>query len=173
MASSPNFGRLVLIAIALVIAIAITFAIWLSPRPLLIWNASKSVPIGWYFVEHRQPKLLEIAVVKLDDWPELYASLRGYLPTNVWLLKPVAALSPAVVCRFGRYVFIDGKLVARAKLFDRQYRILPRWKGCHTLNLDEVFLIAQPKDSFDSRYFGPVKLNQVIGVARRLHFHFM
>jgi len=152
------------------IAIAAVLVIWLSPRPLVIWNASKSVPIGWYFIEQRQPKLHEIAIVKLEDWLELFASSRGYLPTNVWLLKPVAALAPAVVCRFGRYIFIDGKLVARAKLFDRQHRILPRWKGCHTLNLDEVFLIARPQNSFDSRYFGPVKLRQVVGVARRLRF---
>lgn len=172
MANTTNVRRLMLMAIVLVVAIAIVIVVWLIPRPLLIWNASKSVPIGWYFVEHRQPKLHEIAVVKLDNWPELYASSRGYLPTNVWLLKPVAALSPAIVCRFGRYVFVDGKLVARAKLFDRQNRILPRWKGCHALSSDEVFLISRHKNSFDSRYFGSVKLDQVIGVAHRVHFPF-
>jgi type IV secretory pathway protease TraF len=162
--------RLVLMATALLIATALVLIIWLIPRPLLIWNASKSVPIGWYFVEHRQPNIYEIAIVKLEDWPKLYASSRDYLPANVWLLKPVAALSPTVVCRFGRYVFIDGKLVTRAKLFDRQRRILPRWNGCTSLKSDEVFLIARPSNSFDSRYFGSVKLSQVIGVAHRLHF---
>ncbi len=172
MANTTNVRRLMLMAIVLVVAIAIVIVIWLIPRPLLIWNASKSVPIGWYFVEHRQPKLHEIAVVKLDNWPKIYASSRGYLPMNVWLLKPVAALSPAIVCRFGRYVFVDGKLIARAKLFDRQNRILPRWTGCHALSSDEVFLIARHKNSFDSRYFGSVKLNQVLGVARRLRFPF-
>jgi type IV secretory pathway protease TraF len=170
MAYTPNLHRLVLINIALLFAVAALIAIWLISRPLLIWNASKSVPIGWYFVEHRQPKLHEIAVVKLEDWPKFYASSRGYLPANVWLLKPVAALSPTVVCRFGRYVLIDGKLVTRAKLFDRQRRILPRWKGCQSLKSDDFFLIARPKGSFDSRYFGPVKLSQVIGVAHRLRF---
>ena len=29
----------------------------INPVPLLIWNASESVPIGWYFVAKRQPKL--------------------------------------------------------------------------------------------------------------------
>jgi type IV secretory pathway protease TraF len=168
MAKRLNFRRLILMSIALLAATALVLIIWLIPRPLVIWNASKSVPIGWYFVEHRQPKLREIAVVKLEDWPKFYASSRGYLPVNVWLLKPVAALSPALVCRFGRYVFIDGKLLAHAKLFDRQRRILPRWKGCTSLKSDEVFLIARPSNSFDSRYFGLVKLNQVIGVAHRL-----
>jgi len=85
----------------------ITLAIWLSPPPYLIWSASNGVPIGWYFVECRQPKLYEIAVVKLKDLPELYSSSRGYLPTNVWFLKPVAALAPSVVCLFGGHVFVD------------------------------------------------------------------
>ena len=171
MTNSPNLRGLVLITIVLLVAIVAILAICLTPRPLLIWNASKSVPIGWYFVENRQPKLHEIAVVKLEDWPELYASARGYLPLNVWLLKPVAGLSPDIVCRFGRYVFVDGKLVARAKMFDRRHRMLPRWKGCHILTPDEVFLIARPKNSFDGRYFGPVERSQVLGVAHRLRFN--
>ena len=79
---------------------------------------------------------------------------------------------PAIVCRFGNYVFIDGKLVARAKNFDRLHRILPRWKGCLSLKSDEVFLIARPRDSFDGRYFGLIKLSHVAGVAHRLHFPF-
>ena len=161
---------LILIAVVLLFCTLVVAVIAFRTMPIIMWNASDSVPIGWYWVEKRQPKLHEIAVVKLEDWPELYASSRGYLPTHVWLLKPVAALSPAVVCRFGRYVFLDGKIVALAKLFDLRHRILPRWTGCHTLNSDEVFLIARPKNSFDSRYFGPVKLSQVIGVAHRLHF---
>jgi type IV secretory pathway protease TraF len=159
-------------AMTLLIATALVLIIWLIPRPSLIWNASKSVPIGWYVVEHRKPKLHDIVVVRLEDWPELYASSRGYLPTNVWLLKPIAGLSLSVVCRFGHYVFVDGKLVARAKLFDHSHRILPRWKGCQTLKSDELFLIARPRDAFDSRYFGPVKMSQVAGVAHRIRFPF-
>ena len=172
MGQSPNRNQLVLIAMALLIAIAIALVLvtWLSPPPFIIWNASKSVPIGWYLVEYRAPKLHEIAVVKLDDWPQLFASERGYLPSNIWLLKPVAALFPAVVCRFGNYVFVDGKLVARAKKFDHQHSILPRWKGCLTLKSDDLFVIAWPNGSFDSRYFGTIKLSQVTGVTHRIRF---
>ena len=172
MTQSPNRNQLVLIAITLLIAIALVLITWLSPRQFVIWNASKSVPIGWYLVENRAPKIHEIAVVKLEDWPQLYAAERGYLPENVWLLKPVMALFPSMVCRFGNYIFIDGKLVAKAKNIDRQHRILPRWKGCHVLKSDELFIIARPRGSFDSRYFGSIKLSQVAGVARRLRFPF-
>ena len=162
----------IILAVALLISILLVTVIALKPLPRLIWNASKSVPIGFYWIEKRSPHVGEIAVVKLEDWPQLYAAERGYLPENVWLLKPVMALFPSIVCRFGNYVLINGKLVAKAKNIDRQHRILPGWKGCLALKSDEVFLIARPRDSFDSRYFGVINLTQVAGVAHRVRFLF-
>ena len=138
----------------------------------IIWNASDSVPIGWYWVEKSQPKIGEIAVVRPPDWVRLYASSRGYLPDKVWLLKPVFANSGAVVCRFGIYIFVDGKLVARAKKSDRQQRFLPVRKGCRTLKAHEVFLLAKPKNSFDGRYFGPISSDLIIGTAVRVNLTF-
>ena len=125
MAQPPNKIQLFLIAVVLFIVITFVLVTWLSPLPIVIWNASKSVPIGWYWVEHQEPIIHEIAVIKFEHLPQLYAAARGYLPANVWLLKPVAAAFPAVVCRFGNTVFVDGKLVAKAKNIDHQHRILP------------------------------------------------
>ncbi|MBZ0261949.1 MAG: S26 family signal peptidase [Hyphomicrobiales bacterium] len=55
--------------------------------------------------------------------------------------------------------------MARAKINDRSNRLLPVRKGCRTLKSDEVFVLAKPSNSFDSRYFGPMKRSQVIGTA--------
>jgi type IV secretory pathway protease TraF len=139
----------------------------INPVPLAIWNASNSVPLGWYLVSKRQPNLGEIAVIRPPEWIEIYASARGYLPLQTPLLKPVRAIKSSIVCRFGRYVFIDGKLVARAKYLDTNHRMLPVWKGCRTLKSDEIFLLGQHRDSFDSRYFGPVNRTSVLGTAIR------
>jgi type IV secretory pathway protease TraF len=170
----PTSSRtwLMVMAIALFFATILVAMIAFKPLPLLIWNASDSVPIGWYWVEKRQPKINEIAVVKPPNWVRLYASSRGYLPERVWLLKPVSAGSGSVVCRFAVFVFVDGKLVARANKYDGQKRILPVWKGCRTLKSEEVFLLAKPKNSFDSRYFGPVNRDLIIGTAIRLRLPF-
>ncbi len=35
---------------------ALTFGPLVKPLPLLIWNASESIPIGWYFVLRRPPR---------------------------------------------------------------------------------------------------------------------
>jgi conjugative transfer signal peptidase TraF len=136
-----------------------------NPLPILIWNASDSVPIGWYWVSKRPPNIGEIAVISPPGWVRLYASERGYLPSDAWLLKPVTAIQPALVCRFGRHVLVNGKIVATAKDHDRMHRPLPVWKGCQTLNPTQIFVLGQHRDSFDSRYFGPIDHAQISGTA--------
>ena len=136
-----------------------------NPVPLVIWNASESIPIGWYFVAKRQPKIGEIAVIKPTDWVQIYTSSRGYLPQNVWLFKPIYAANPSIICRFGSHVFVDRKHVAKAKIVDKMHRVLPVWKGCKALSSTQYFVIGQRRDSFDSRYLGPIKKRQVMGTA--------
>lgn len=140
----------------------------INPVPKVIWNASESVPIGWYFVAKHQPKIDEIAVIKPVDWVQIYASSRGYLPQDVWLLKSIYAVHPSIICRFGSHVFVDGKQVAKAKIADKTHRVLPVWKGCIALSSTEYFVLGKHRDSFDSRYFGPIEKRQVVGTALSL-----
>jgi conjugative transfer signal peptidase TraF len=155
----------VLLAIGLVLATLLVAVTALQPLPRIIWNASKSIPVGFYVVIRRQPKLGEIALISPPEWVKEFASLRSYLPKEAWLLKPVVAMDAAVVCRLGSVIFVDGRPMARAKLFDAKHRSLPTWKGCRALEFDEVFVLAKPKDSFDSRYFGPINRSHIAGTA--------
>jgi type IV secretory pathway protease TraF len=133
---------------------------FINPVPLVVWNASESVPIGWYFVEKRQ--------IKPTDRVQIYAAERGYLPQDVWLLKLVSASHPSIICRFGAHVFVDGKLATKAKRMDRKHRLLPVWKGCIALSSTQYFVLGRHHDSFDSRYFGPIEQRQVVGTALSL-----
>jgi type IV secretory pathway protease TraF len=137
----------------------------INPVPLVIWNASESVPTGWYFVAKHQPKIGEIAVIKPVDWVQIYASSRGYLTQDVWLLKPIYAVHPSIICRFGSHVFVDRKQVAKAKIEDKMHRVLPIWKGCIALSSTQYFVLGRHRGSFDSRYFGPIEQSQVVGTA--------
>lgn len=165
MTKTASKQGLIVLSLSLAAGTFLVAAIALKPIPRLIWNASASVPIGPYFVQMRQPSLGEIAVIRPVDWVQLYTSSRGYLPQNVWLLKPVFAMQGSLVCRFEKYIFVNGKLVANAKIWDRKHRLLPVWQGCQSLKSDEVFVLARPHDSFDSRYFGPVNRIQIVGTA--------
>jgi conjugative transfer signal peptidase TraF len=138
--------------------------------PVLLWNASASVPIGLYAV-HR-PGALHIGDVVVVRPPEPLArdlDARRSLPMGVPLIKPVAALAGQMVCRRGGAVSIGGTVLAQVRDRDGRGRPLPAWQGCHRLGSDEVFLLnpAQP-DSFDGRYFGPLPASTVIGRATPL-----
>jgi type IV secretory pathway protease TraF len=155
----------IMLAMATVGLVFLAVKPFINSVPLLIWNASESVPRGMYFVAKHQPMIGEIAVIKPADWVQLYASSRGYLPQNVWLLKPIFAANPSIICRFGSYVFVDGKYVAKVKIVDKLHRRLPVWKGCKALTSTQYVVLGQRRDSFDSRYFGPIEQGQIIGTA--------
>jgi conjugative transfer signal peptidase TraF len=138
------------------------------PLPtLLVWNASASAPIGLYRVDPLATLRTGDRVVV--DPPASAADIlatRGYLPRGVPLIKTVAALAPARVCRAGLTVSIDGRVGALARPKDRQGRPLPTWSGCHDLETDEVFLLtAEASDSLDGRYFGATSKGAIRGVA--------
>jgi conjugative transfer signal peptidase TraF len=138
--------------------------------PRLVWNASASVPIGFYTVS--PPGGLhvgDIAVVHLPDRIAAMLAARHSLPRGVLLIKPIAALAGQTVCRHGLTIGVDGKAVGEALTRDRLGRPLPVWQGCHLLTGRDVFLMnpAVP-DSFDGRYFGVVPISAVIGRAAPL-----
>ncbi|WAG81007.1 S26 family signal peptidase [Metapseudomonas furukawaii] len=137
--------------------------------PLLVYNASDSVPIGWYRIEPaRSISVGNLVLLHLPPGIMSLAARRGYLPANMPLLKTVAARAPQQVCVQGNQVRINGALVARQLRKDRQGRALPTWQECRRLAGDELFLLSTNPESFDSRYFGPVPASTVIGRAQPL-----
>ncbi|MFC3784106.1 conjugative transfer signal peptidase TraF [Sphingopyxis italica] len=139
---------------------------WLKPAPRYIWNASASAPTGLYRVDGGAPPRLG-DFVALDPPPALgtFLAQRGYLPRDVPLLKRVAGLPGALVCRSGVFVTVNGVAVARALARDRANRQLPVWTGCRIVGRGELFLVNAARDSLDGRYFGPVSAAGLLGTA--------
>lgn len=146
---------------------AVTMPPLIHHRPLLIWNASASVPVGLYAV--RELTVLEhgvLVAVKPPAHMVAFLDRRGYLPSGATLLKRVAVLPGQQVCRTDRTITIDGAAVGMAQWRDRAGRSLPVWKGCHAIADDEVFLMnIGVDDSLDGRYFGPTRIHSIIGHA--------
>ncbi|GGO94071.1 S26 family signal peptidase [Stakelama pacifica] len=137
------------------------------PPVRLIWNASASVPLGLYRIDPA-PALRVGDMVAVRPSPTLARFLAGrrYVEANVPLLKPIAATGGATICRLGLRVTVNGWTTTSALPRDRAGRPLPSWSGCRRLKPDQLFLIAPVhRDSFDSRYFGPVDRHQVLGIA--------
>jgi conjugative transfer signal peptidase TraF len=138
--------------------------------PSLIYNASPSVPIGLYIISPiRKLGTGDLVVARLPQAARELADERRYVPATVPVLKHVVARGGDAVCAMDVDIRINGKQAATRRERDRLNRPLPWWRGCRRLHSDEVFLLNPgAPDSFDSRYFGPVSVDHVIGKARPL-----
>ncbi|WP_414711324.1 MULTISPECIES: S26 family signal peptidase [Spongiibacter] len=157
---------------------ALAWVAFTPPTARVIYNASDSVPMGWYRVtplddiSATQPDAIAVDSIVLTRLPASVAILadqHGYLPLQVPLLKRVGAVAPEHVCISGGNVRIDGVQVAAILPADAQGRPLPVWQQCRPLVDDELFLLSNTTPaSFDSRYFGPVRRKALLGTAHRL-----
>lgn len=172
---SPLSVRILLIVLSVCGLAALAWASFVQPLPRLIYNPSDSVAVGWYRLDplqHSSDSLshrLEVGSIVLTTLPPETAELaarRGYLPDHIPLLKRVGAVAPQHVCISADQIRIDGVLVATLLHTDRLGRELQAWPHCRQLQPGELFLLSVTNPaSFDSRYFGPVSVSAVIGVA--------
>ena len=143
--------------------------IWMNFSTKLVYNPSASAPIGYYWVTEFdgdfELKIGSHVVIPTPIQYRLMAAKRHYLPINVPLIKEVVALSGDEICRQHQTVFINGKPVAVALIADKKSRKLPAWTGCFVLKNDEFFALMDAKDSFDGRYLGALKTENIIGTA--------
>lgn len=149
---------------------SLAWASFVRPMPRVIYNASASVPVGWYRIEPiRTPHIGDIVLVRLPAVPAALAARRGYLPLGIPLLKRIGARAPQKVCIRGGIVRIDNTPITTALPVDGVGRPLSAWRSCRRLRQGELFLLSTDSPaSFDSRYFGPVPVSAVIGRAQPL-----
>jgi len=143
----------------------------ITPAPAFLYNPSPSAPIGWYRVTAVDDYKVGVLVAAwLPEGAEQVAAERGYLPPHTPVIKTVWAVGGDEYCVTGQTVSFSEQPPLSVKLVDRLGRRMPQMsRGCFLLDRDEVLLISDEIDSsFDSRYFGPVSRNNLIGTANYL-----
>jgi len=141
------------------------------PMPVkLIYNGSKSAPLGFYWVDQQAASRQEFVLAYVPKRVRGLVEKRKYLPLGIPLIKRIIGIAGDTVCRRGRTILFNGVTVAIANMKDNKGRVLPNWQGCLVLTTGEVFLLQDHPQSFDGRYFGPVKRSLIIGRAIRLQF---
>lgn len=159
--------RIWLLATAVpVLALAVASLVSLPKK--LIYNASASTSIGFYWLDNRPFERGDYVVVRVPDRVRNLVMERRYLPSDVPLLKRVVGMNGDRICRQSDEITVNGSVVASAKRRDGQGREMPDWHGCHILTEQTVFLLQDHPQSFDGRYFGPVDRRLIIGRATRL-----
>jgi len=134
-------------------------------RPILVWNATASAPIGLYVGEtERVPTRGDLVLVRPPSEVAAFASGRGYLPPDVPLIKRIVGTSGDTICAHGDMISLNGSFLLKRLESDGRGRSLPRWSGCKRLGDTEIFLaMTDVSDSFDGRYFGPIPASDIIG----------
>lgn len=155
--------RLLLVAGSLV-AIATAASFGAGPAPLLL-NRSPSEPPGVYVRRGGPPLTGTIIAFRAPPSAFPYADRRlAYLHTRP-LLKAVEAVRGDHVCTVGGVLKVNGVVRGPIASRDEEGRPLPRWAGCRALSPDEVFVFSdRVPNSFDSRYYGPIRRSAVLGV---------
>jgi len=151
----PGTRGRVLIGSSGLLALALSY--WLPEPYRLIYNASGSVPTGFYLTAGRSiPRRGALMLVVLPERWRALAATRGYLPRDVMALKRIVAGPGDVACGDATRTFLNGHLVATRASRDAMARSLPNWTGCVRLGRDQWFVLNPNPQSFDSRYIGPI-----------------
>jgi conjugative transfer signal peptidase TraF len=156
--------------IGLVLVLGIAGAAVAAPRPpaLVIYNRSPSAPVGFYLRDDAQPSLGSFVTVSAPAVAPAYARMRGYDDRTDRFIKRVAAMGGDRVCARGGRVEIGRNIVLARRQSDSFGHALPAWSECRVLRRGELFLVGDTDNSFDARYWGPVRTDEIDGVWRHI-----
>lgn len=134
------------------------------PEVFLV-NESRSLPRGLYVRRFRTaPDRGRLVAFAQPAAARCYLADLG-APPDMMLLKRVAAVGGDRVCLERGRLHVPGA-AAPVMGRDRAGAPLPQWTGCRFLETGELFLLGDTPESFDSRYFGPVRISDTRGVYR-------
>jgi conjugative transfer signal peptidase TraF len=140
-------------------------------------NTTDSMPLGLYLLETAPIKLQRIVVACPPTAAARLGLKNGYLANGSCssgaapVLKYVAAIGGSEVRVNAAGITVDGRALAysSAHHLDRRGRPIPRFAdGIYRLSENEVWLYSPAPWSWDSRYFGPVTNNEIVGAASPL-----
>lgn len=140
-------------------------------------NTTPSEPLGLWRIEplDRPIEIGDLVFVCLPDRAErTEGKSRGYLSWGLCpggtgpLIKQVVAVAGQQV-EIGKDVSLDGAVLDNSHLVERDGRGRPlRPYSGGTVPPEQVFLHSSFTGSWDSRYFGPVPVSGILGLAREV-----
>ena len=147
-----------------------TRQIIVPPKPVLLYNPSQSAAIGWYRLQSKVPieRGSQVAAYA-PEWARIMADERQYLPYDYPLIKKVWAVAGEEVCYHNSSVSVPKRPDIPVLGQDVLGRVMPQKSGCFVLKSDEFLLISPDvQTGFDSRYFGPVGREKILGRVKYL-----
>ena len=160
--------RLAVIA-ACCIPASLAMAGLVAPQPLFLINTSPSEPTGLYVRDFGDPAPGRLVAFRPPTAGRAYAD--AYLPEigRGGILKTFVGQAGDRACAEDGVLRLNGKALGRIQATDGAGRPLPRWSGCLVLGAGQHLAFSDRiPNSYDSRYYGPVSREDVIGVFEPL-----
>jgi len=106
-----------------------------------------------------------IAAFRVPEVAKHYKALIGEdVHDDFLFMKPIVAGPGDLTCNdVGKGLSVNGKLIHAALTWSGSSETLLVWNECRRLGRDEFFAMSEHPRSFDSRIFGPMKSNAIIG----------
>ena len=127
------------------------------------WNHTESIPVGLYMKTLSPIEVGSTVSFPAPQKAREYALMRWGNGDAVQFIKALAAGPGDTVCvlatNHGEWLLINDKAVINVHPKDRNGNDLPHWlsNDCRKLDHDEWLPLGHHPDSFDGRYFGPIK----------------
>jgi type IV secretory pathway protease TraF len=136
-----------------------------NEAPLILFPITPSLPPGLYVRTFETPNVGLIAAFRVPEAAKRYkASIGEDVHDDFLFMKPIVAGPGDLTCNdVGRGLFVNGKLIQAALTWNGSSETLLVWNECRRLGRDEFFAMSEHPRSFDSRIFGPIKSNAIIG----------
>jgi len=156
------------------------FLIWFILGIVLLsrfftYNISDSMPKGFYYLSTKTESIKkgDVVVIPIDRLNKEIQNMifdRGYLPKfTKYLIKEVKGTHEDDIFLKGNELHISGENF-KIRKYDILKRSLPILKReSFILKKDEFITLGIKENSFDSRYFGKIKKNQVKYIAIKIN----
>ena len=163
-------GKMLIAGVLTLAVITTTGQILFPPKPVLFYNPSYSAQVGWYKLKPDDAIVSGVQVAAYaPEWARQMADERGYLPYDYPLIKTVWAVHGDEVCYNNQSVSVPKRPDIPVLGQDVLGRDMPQKSGCIVLKSGEYLIISPDvQTGFDSRYFGPVGRENIVGVVEYL-----
>lgn len=154
------FIRTTCLGLGLAVVFAMPLAVLCSQ---LTFNMTPSLPRGLYtLTPGRIPERGDVVTFAIPSTLAPLVASRHYLPSSFWLLKRLVAVPGDHVCLDGERFVVNGQTLSLVAHADALARPLPApYRFCGVVPVGLGFVATRPPTSLDSRFFGPIALNQL------------
>jgi conjugative transfer signal peptidase TraF len=128
------------------------------------YQETTSMPEGWYlyYPITKKLKLGDVVLFNPPKFAEKIMIKHNWIGPNMPMMKHVMAVPGDFVCIKNNAVYIQHKKIGPVYMDYAKRKALPHLHLCGILPDNEFMLMSTLiPNSFDSRYFGPIKRNKI------------